>query len=131
MLFFFEVFGRNEIHFFTVIILGGIGYIAVIFYNIFLTADSFEIAVFGEDVFSNAVIKTHEISAFLVWGQAVIYGDILSRFFEKERDFCLILAVPIGEVIAILGKLLCEEGFCACSAGGVFFTGQELVGRKF
>ena len=94
-------------------------------------AVAFAIAVAGEDVFSNAVIKTHEISAFLVWGQAVIYGDILSGFFEKERDFCLILAVPVGEVIAILGKLLCEEGFCACSAGGAFFTGQELVGRKF
>ena len=102
MLFFFEVFGRNEIHFFTVIILGGIGFIAVIFYIMVLTAVAFAIAVVGEDVFSNAVIKTHEISAFLVWGQAVIYGDILSRFFEKERDFCLILAVPIGEVIAIL-----------------------------
>lgn len=131
MLFFFEVFGRNEIHFFTVIILGVISFIAVIFYIMVLTAVAFAIAVAGEDVFSNAVIKTHEISAFLVWGQSVIYGDILSGFFEKERDFCLILTVPVGEVIAILGKLLCEEGFCACSAGGAFFTGQELVGRKF
>ena len=93
MLFFFEVFGRNEIHFFTVIILGGIGFIAVIFYIMVLTAVAFAIAVVGEDVFSNAVIKTHEISAFLVWGRAVSYG--------------------------------------ACSAGGAFFTGQELVGRKF
>lgn len=130
MLFFFEVFGRNEIHFFTVIILGGIGFIAVIFYIMVLTAVAFAIAVVGEDVFSNAVIKTHEISAFLVWGQAVIYGDILSDF-SRRKGLRLILAVPVGEVIAILGKLLCEEGFCACSAGGAFFTGQELVGRKF
>ena len=110
MFFFFEIFGGNEIHFFAEDILK----ICVIV--------ACKIIAFIVVVFCDTVIKTHQISAFLMWGQAVIYGDILSGFLKKEGNFCLVLAVPVGEVVTIPGKLLCEKGFCACSAGRAFFT---------
>ena len=73
------------------------------------------------------MVQLHETSAFLVWSSTVVDRCKLIVSAQYKWDFCLISAGPVGESIAILNKLLCQECFGAGCVGNTFFAGQELV----
>lgn len=73
------------------------------------------------------MIQLHKISAFPVWSNAVVDSCKVVISAQYKRNFCLISAGPVGESIAVLDKLLCQECFGAGGADNTFFAGQELV----
>ena len=66
--------------------------------------------------------QAHEISAFLVWGGAIVYGCEVIVFGQQEGNLGLVAAGPVGESVAVLDKLLCKEGFHTGCGGGGFFA---------